>query len=78
MDRSRWLRGLVGVELTVLVLPLERWEVAETGVEPVLRGSRRVVNVDQPRLPRWRVVAWWRRLQQVWCMSRLTLWLGER
>ena len=33
-DRSRWLRGLVGLGLAVLVLPLDGWEVAQARVEP--------------------------------------------
>ena len=41
VDRSRWLRGLVGLGLTVVVLPLEGREVAEARVEPLA-----VVAVD--------------------------------
>src|SRR5918994_7532508 len=40
-DRSRWLRGLVGLGLTVVVLPLGGWDVAEARVEPPV-----VVGVD--------------------------------
>jgi hypothetical protein len=41
VDRSRGLRGLVGLGLTVHGLPLDGWDVAEARVQPAV-----VVAVD--------------------------------
>ena len=41
VDRSRWLRGLFGLGVAVLVFPLDGWHVAEARVEPPV-----VVGVD--------------------------------
>ena len=41
VDRSRWLRGQVGLGLTVQLFPLDGWQVAEARVQPLV-----VVAVD--------------------------------